>query len=231
MGNSMFYTKGERDKVLTRIGQVHTITMYCPISDPGISMLRGSMELLIPKYQVNDNLWKGVPAIDALNVFIFTIAFFKSSETKIDPEMVSVISSSLRMFNRLKYINFEFTEDPDVLQTYEMVINKKKIDKTKCIYKLESLEINLSDMFSQNIIDIFNKVLILNELIPNSYLDRVFRMDFTYDEYESFINMFIGNNSVMLNSLDMNICDYFKKFPPLVEEQKPDIIVMTNYAD
>ena len=229
----MFYTKGDRDKILSRIGQVHTITMYCPVADMGISSLRGSMELLIPKYKVNEKLWAGVPAIDALNVFIFTMAFLKDNKSgmNFDPEMVSVISSSLRAFYRLKYINFEFTENPEIYDIYKAHIQKKKIDKNKYIYKIETLELDLSDMFAQNIIDIFNKVLIVNEQISNSYLERTFRIDFKYDDYESFINMFIGNNSDMLNSLDINICDYFKRFPPLVMEHKPNIIVMTNYVD
>jgi len=231
MGNTTFYTKGERDKVLSRIGQVHTITMYCPIIDSGISSLRNSMELLIPKYKVNNKLWKNVPSIDALNTFIFTMAFFKDTNANTDPGIISVISSSLRMFNRLKYINFEFTDDPEIFETYQALIRQDKEGKKAHIYKVESLEFNLSDMFSQNIIDIFNKVLIFNDLIPNSYLERRFRMDFTYDEYDSFINMFLGNNCERLNCLDSNICDYFRMFPPLVVEQKPNIIIITNYSD
>lgn len=233
MGNSTFYTKGEREKIISRISQVHTITMYCPLADPGICSLRNSMEIVIPKYKVNKNQWKNVPSIDALNAFIFTMAYMKDTNLNVDPGMISVISSSLRMFNRLKYINFEFTDDPEIYETYQILLKKEKDKdiKKRYIYKVESLEFNLSDMFSQNIIDIFNKVLILNDLIPNSYLERRFRMDFTYDEYDSFISMFIGNNCERLNCLDGNICDYFRMFPPLVIEQKPNIIVITNYSD
>ena len=234
MGNTTFYTKGDRDQVLSRIGQVHTITMLCPVIDMGINSLRGSMEMMIPKYKVNEKLWKNVPAIDALNTFLFTMSFFKDSNLNVDPKMVTVISSSLRMFKRLKYINFEFTDDFEIYETYKALINNLKDSKDvkkKCIYKVESLEFNLSDLFSQRVIDIFNKVLIFNDLMPNSYLERKFRMDFSYEEYESFINMFIGNNCDRLNSLDGNICDYFRMFPPLIIEQKPNIIVITNYSD
>lgn len=231
MGNNTFYTKGDREQVLTRISQVHTITMLCPIADMGMMSLKSSMELLIPKYKVNEKLWKNVPNIDALNVFLFTMSFFKDSNMDVDSGMVSVISSSLRMFNRLKYINFEFTDDFEIYTTYQALLTSDEKAKKKCIYRVEKLEFNLADMFSQNIIDIFNKVLMFNELIPNSYLERRFRMDFTYDEYQGFINMFIGNNSDRLNSLDYNICDYFRTFPPLIVEQKPDIIVITNYSD
>ena len=76
-----------------------------------------------------------------------------------------------------------------------------------------------------------NKVFICNELIPNSYLDRKFALTFTYDDYISFMDMFINNNRMNLNLLDSNICDYFRSFPKLITEQKPDIRLITNYSE
>ena len=93
------------------------------------------------------------------------------------------------------------------------------------------LEMNLGDMFSQGVIDMLNKVFICNELIPNSYLNRRFILDFKYDDYTSFMDMFIENNRENLNLLDKNICDYFRKFPKMVEEQKPMIRLVTNYSE
>ena len=76
-----------------------------------------------------------------------------------------------------------------------------------------------------------NKVFIINELMPNSYLDRKFKLDFTYDEYLSFMDMFINNNRESLNLLDSNICDYFRSFPKLITDQKPNIRIITNYRE
>ena len=90
---------------------------------------------------------------------------------------------------------------------------------------------NLSDLFSQGIIDLINKVFICNGLMSNSYLERTFQLEFTYDEYVSFIDMFVNNNRPNLDALDANICDYFVLFPPLVKEQKPKIRILTNYVD
>ena len=135
------------------------------------------------------------------------------------------------MFSKLKYISFEFTDDKDIIDTYYSLLKKSKKEVKKYIYNVDVLELNLSDMFSQFIIDILNKVLILNEIIPNSYLKRKFRLDFEYDEHMAFIDMFLNNNEQTFNKLDKNICDYFKTFPKLVQQQKPSIRIITNYSD
>ena len=70
----------------------------------------------------------------------------------------------------------------------------------------------------------------LNEIIPNSYLDRKFEIDFSYEEYISFMDMFLGNNANSFNMLDGNICDYFRSFPQIVIDNMPDIKIITNYS-
>ena len=231
MENSSFYTKGEKEEVTSRIGQVHTITMFCPIGDYCVQSMKNSFDMMLPKYKKNDKLWKDVPAIDALNVFVFTTAFFKTSELEVDTSIFSIIVSSLKMFKKLKKINFEFTDDPDIAATYAGLIKKSKESMKKYIYNVDVLEMNLCDMFSQTIIDLLNKVFAYNELIPNSYLERKFKLDFDYDEYITFMDMFIGNNRDNLNLLDNKICDYFRAFPNLINEQKPKIRIITNYSD
>ena len=231
MENSSFYTKGEKEEVISRISQVHTITMYCPLRDFCIQSLKSSFELMLPKYKKGENLWKGVPAIDALNVFIFTTGFVDTVGLEVNKDVLSVIASSLKMFKKLKKINFEFTDDEDIENTYNILLKKSKEGIKKYIYKVELLEMNLSDLFSQRIIDLLNKIFVYNEMMPNSYLERKFKLDFKYDEYVSFIDMFINNNKENLDSLDNKICDYFRAFPKLVNEQKPNIRILTNYSD
>ena len=147
-----------------------------------------------------------------------------------DEGIISIIISSLKMFNRLKYINFSFTDNPEIKESYNAFLNRGN-GKKGYIYKVDRLEMNLSDMFSQWVIDLLNRVFICNEIIPNSYLERKFCIDFTYDEYMSFIDMFLSNNESSFDSLDKNICEYFKSFPTLINDQKPNIRLITNYSD
>lgn len=231
MENSSFYTKGDREEIISRIGQVHTITMFCPIEDTCIQSLKNSFEMMIPKYKTSDNRWDGVPCIDALGVFLFTTNFLRSTLPELDIEIIGVIASSLKMFKKLKKINFEFTDNTDIKETYEALLQKKKEKMKKCIYSVDVIEMNFSDMFSQTVIDLINKIFVYNELIPNSYLERKFKLDFNFDEYSSFMSMFINNNRENLDALDKKICDYLQTFPPLVIEQKPKIRLLTNYAN
>ena len=227
MGNSNFYIKGNYEDIITRISQVHTITMFCPMSDHCVQGLKNTFEIMLAEYKKNEDYWENVPTIDALNVFIFN----DNMNRDYDSGIFSVIVSSLKMFNRLKRINFQFTDDEDILNSYKQIMKNNIEGTTKYIYNVDVIEMNLSEMFSQMIIDMLNKIFICNEYLPNSYLDRKFMVDFQYDDYMAFMDMVINNNKEMLDALDDKICDYFKSFPKLVMEQKPNIRVVTNYSE
>ena len=226
MGNNSFFTKGDRENVLQRIGQVHTITIYCPLDDDGVLALWESLGDVAQRYRTDMYEWKNVPTFDALNAFIF---LSKNYEVE-DKEIIGIIISSLKMFNRLKYINFSFTDNPEIKESYDSFLNRRN-GKKGYIYKVDRLELNLSEMFSQWVIDLLNRVFICDDIIPNSYLERKFCIDFTYDEYMNFMDMFLTNNGSSFDSLDKNICEYFKSFPTLINEQKPNIRLITNYRD
>ena len=227
MINSNFYIKGNYEDIITRISQVHTITMFCPMSDHCVQGLKNTFEVMLAEYKKNEDYWENVPTIDALNVFIFN----DNMNRDYDSGIFSVIVSSLKMFNRLKRINFQFTDDEDILNSYKQIMKNNIEGTTKYIYNVDVIEMNLSEMFSQMIIDMLNKIFICNEYLPNSYLDRKFMVDFQYDDYMAFMDMVINNNKEMLDALDDKICDYFKSFPKLVMEQKPNIRVVTNYSE
>jgi hypothetical protein len=90
----------------------------------------------------------------------------------------------------------------------------------------------MSDMFDQDIIDIINKNFIVNEIISNSYLEREFMITFKFDEYISYINMFIENNIDRLSMYDSDIADYLRVFPTIIGDiSKPDIRMFTNYKE
>ena len=227
MGDSNFYIKGNYEDIITRISQVHTITMFCPMSDHCVQGLKNTFEIMLAEYKKNEDYWENVPTIDALNVFIFN----DNMNRYYDSGIFSVIVSSLKMFNRLKRINFQFTDDEDILNSYKQIMKNNIEGTTKYIYNVDVIEMNLSEMFSQMIIDMLNRIFICNEYLPNSYLDRKFMVDFKYDDYMSFMDMVINNNKETLDALDDKICDYFKSFPKLVMEQKPNIRVVTNYSE
>lgn len=227
MGNSNFYIKGNYEDIITRISQVHTITMFCPMSDHCVQGLKNTFEIMLAEYKKNEDYWENVPTIDALNAFIFN----DNMNMDYDSGIFSVIVSSLKMFNRLKRINFQFTDDEDILNSYKQIMKNNIEGTTKYIYNVDVIEMNLSEMFSQMIIDMLNRIFICNEYLPNSYLDRKFMVDFKYDDYMSFMDMVINNNKETLDALDDKICDYFKSFPKLVMEQKPNIRVVTNYSE
>ena len=227
MSNSNFYIKGNYEDIITRISQVHTITMFCPMSDHCVQGLKNTFEIMLAEYKKSEDYWENVPTIDALNVFIFN----DNMNRDYDSGIFSVIVSSLKMFNRLKRINFQFTDDEDILNSYKQIMKNNIEGTTKYIYNVDVIEMNLSEMFSQMIIDMLNKIFICNEYLPNSYLDRKFMVDFQYDDYMAFMDMVINNNKEMLDALDDKICDYFKSFPKLVMEQKPNIRVVTNYSE
>lgn len=231
MDKSYFYTKGNKEDVVSRIDQVHSITMFCPLDDYCVKSLRDTMEVMLPGYKTDKNTWSNVPSIDALNAFIVTATYQQELKLDVDKDIMGIIVSSLKMFTRLKIISFEFTYDEDIMETYKILLKGEKNGIKKYIYRIDMIEMNLGDMFSQSIIDMLNKVFICNELIPNSYLNRRFVLEFRHDDYTSFMDMFIENNRDNLNMLDKNICDYFRKFPKLVNEQKPMIRLITNYKE
>jgi len=231
MDKMEFYTKGDREDVLSRMNQVHTITLFCPLNDLCVYNFKTTVELMLPGYKISDNEWKNIPAIDVLNVFICCNAYQKSLGVNSDNDIMNIMISSLGMFKRLKYISLVFTYDDEIEKTYRLLIQKKKEGIKKYIYNVDRLEMNLPDMFSQRIIDILNKVLMHNDQIPNSYLERKFLLDFSYDDYVSFMGMFLNNNKDELNEVDKNIYDYFTVFPKLINEQKPNIRLITNYSD
>jgi len=220
------YVKGERENVLTRMDNVHSITMFCPVNFESLKYLQECFNIICPQYKVDENRWIDVPCTDALRVFLVAV-----NQIGMDNSYpIDVISSVLKTFSRLKYIDFEFIDDKDLMKSFDYKLWNTDKEAHRRIYRIKKLEFNLSDMFSQEIIDIFNKILMVNEIIPNSYLDRKFEIDYSYNDYISYMDMFLGNNASSLNMLDGNICDYFRSFPQVITEHQPDIKIITNYS-
>ena len=236
------YVKGNKEKVLSRINQVSDITLYVPSQERCMDYLYDSLMILCNHYvDENDgNIFYHIPYIDFYNVVLFANKHCK--ENSVNAEYIYSMMSIVRTFDNLKYVTVVFSEDVELKDSYEMLINLDETDNTidtsdainelTNIYSIDALEMYLGDMFDQDIIDLLNKHFISNEIISNSYLDRDFLITFEFEEYVSYINMFIDNNIDRLSMYDGDIVDYLRVFPSIIgDTSKPEIRLFTNYKE
>lgn len=230
------YVKGDKEKIITRINQVSEITLYVPSSERCIDYLHDGL-LQFCSYYYFDNSFLLIPTIDFYNVSLFVNKCCK--ENNVDVKYIIAIIDIIKTFEKLKHISVIFSDDDIIKKSYEKIVNinqsytaKDAIDELKNIYSIDLIEMYFSDMFDQSIIDMINKHLISNEIISNSYLDRDFFIDFDFEEYVSYINMFINNNKDKLNMYDSDIIDYLSVFPTIIGDfSNPIIKVYTNYSE
>lgn len=234
------YTKGDKDNVVTRIEQVSSVTLYIPTFERCMDYLYDGLISLCNNYVADDNgdYFKLIPAVDFYNVVLYITKCCK--ENDVDITYISAMIGVVRSFTNLKYLNVVFKEDLELRDSYERLINmdsrvvtkNEVINELTNVYSIDSLEMFLSDMFDQKVIDLLNKNLIFNGIIPNSYLEREFLITFEFDEYISYINMFVDNNIDRLSMWDEDIMDYFRVFPEIIGDiSKPIINLYTNYRE
>ena len=234
------YTKGDKDNVVTRIEQVSDVTLYIPTFERCIDYLYDGLISLCYHYVDDDNgdKLKHIPAIDFYNVVLYIVKSCKKNN--VDTTYISAMLGVVRSFTNLKHVNVVFKEDIELRDSYERLIHidSKVVSKNEIIneltnvYSIDAIEIYLSDMFDQKVIDLLNKNLIYNGIISNSYLEREFLITFEFDEYISYINMFVDNNIDRLSMWDEDIMDYFRVFPAIIGDiSKPVIKLYTNYRE
>lgn len=233
------YIKGDKNKVLTRIEQVSDISVYIPSSERCMDYLYDSLMLLCNHYvgDSDGDLFSHIPAIDFYNVVLFANKCCK--ENDVNTQYIFALMGIINSFTNLKYISVKFSDDVGLNDSYERLIHIDSTDGVNDIineltnvYSIDTLEMYLGDMFDQDIIDLINKHFILNEIISNSYLERDFLVLFEFDEYVSYINMFIDNNMDRLSMYDEDIVDYLRVFPTIIGDiSKPDIRLYTNYRE
>jgi hypothetical protein len=233
------YTKGDKEKVLTRIHQVSDVTLYVPTSNRCMDYLYDALMVLCNHYvdDANEDLFLHIPNIDFYNVALFASKYCKDDD--VDVEYIFAMLTILRTFENLKYVNVVFKDDVELRDSYERLINIDSddgvgdvINELTNIYSIDGMEIYLGDMFEQEVIDLINKHFISNEIISNSYLERDFLITFEFDEYVSYINMLIDNNIEKLSILDSSIEEYLRVFPSIIGDiSKPKIKLYTNYKE
>ncbi len=233
------YTKGERNDVVTRISQVSSITVNVPSSARCMEYLYDSLITTCYHYidDKNNDLFLQIPALDFLNVVLYVNKL--CTEMDINTEYICAMMGIVGTFENLKDISVVFSDDIKLIDSYEMLndINSDGniddvIDELTNVYSIEVVEMYLGDMFDQKIIDLINKHLMSNGIISNSYLERDFCIDFSFEEYISYINMFIENNIDKLNMYDDDIVDYLRIFPAIIGDiNTPKIKLYTNYRE
>lgn len=234
------YTKGDKDNVVTRIEQVSDVTLYIPSSERCMDYLYDGLISLCGHY-VNENdvnVFLLIPAIDFYNVVLYVNKCCK--EKDVDINYISAMMGVVRSFTNLKHVNVVFRDDIELKDSYERLINidtnivskSEVINELTNVYSIDVIEMFLGDMFDQKIIDLINKSFISNGIISNSYLERDFLIEFEFDEYISYINMFVDNNIDRLSMLDEDIMDYLRVFPYIIGDvSKPVIKLYTNYKE
>ena len=234
------YTKGNKDDVLTRIEQVSDVTLYIPTSERCMDYLYDELIILCNNYvdRNDNNVFLCIPAIDFFNIVLYVNKSCK--EKNVDTNYILSMIGILRSFANLKHVSIIFKDDIELRDSYERLINfdtnnadkNEMIDELVNIYSIDVLEMYLGDMFDQKIIDLINKSFISNGIISNSYLERDFFVTFEFDEYISYINMFVDNNINRLSMLDEDIMDYLRVFPSIIGDvSKPVIKLYTNYKE
>ena len=233
------YTKGDKNAVVTRIDQVSSITLNVPTSDRGMDYLYDALISLCNHY-VDENdgdKFLHIPAIDFYNIVIYVNKCCKEKEVNTD--YIFSMMGVVRTFEKLKYISIVFSDDVELRDSYEILSNIESdggvndvIGELVNVYSIDTIDIYLVDMFDQKIIDLINKHFMSNGIISNSYLERDFLIEFEFDEYISYINMFIENNIDRLSMLDEDIMEYLRVFPSIVGDiAKPNIKLYTNYKE
>lgn len=234
------YTKGDKDNVVTRIEQVSDVTLNIPTSERCMDYLYDGLISLCGHYvkENDDNVFLLIPAIDFYNVVLYVNKCCK--EKDVDINYISAMMGVVRSFTYLKHVSVVFRDDIELKNSYERLINidpnivskSEVINELTNVYSIDVIEMFLGDMFDQKIIDLINKSFISNGIISNSYLERDFLIEFEFDEYISYINMFVDNNIDRLSMLDEDIMDYLRVFPYIIGDvSKPVIKLYTNYKE
>lgn len=232
------YTKGEKENVVTRVEQVSDVTLYIPTLERCMDYLYDGLVCLCKNYLNEDDIFSNVPAIDFYNVVLYVNKCCKENDISVD--YISAMLGILKLFTNLKRVNVVFKDDIKLKESYDKLVNfdlsvvakNEVIEELINVYSIDVLEMYLGDMFDQQVIDLLNKSFISNGIISNSYLERDFLITFEFDEYISYINMFVDNNIDRLSMMDEDIMDYFRVFPSIIGDiSKPNIKLYTNYRE
>ena len=147
------YVKGDKNKVVTRIDQVHSITMRVPTSDRGMDYLYDNLISLCHHY-VDENdgdSFLKIPALDFYNIALYVNKCCKEKEVNTD--YVFSMIGIFRTFENLKYISVVFSDDVELRDSYEILVNIDSnegvndiINELTNVYSIDVLKTLFQDM-------------------------------------------------------------------------------------
>lgn len=217
MDKGNFKTKCDYSYIVGRTGSVRSMTYHCSTLNPNLSAIRDALEINDSTHKVDHNKWYGIGVADLIKLF------YNLKEKIGDNTQLDIIIYSFNCYPGLEKVSFIFDE----YGAEDYFIGEAIAAK----FTIDNIELNFSEMFNQEFIDFFNHFMMINGIMKNSYLEREFCINFSYDDYISFMNMFVGNNIEEFNASDENIDDYLLAFPTSINDHKPDISVVTNYLN
>ena len=214
-----------------KMGQIYAVTIKCPSEMDDFGMLYNSMcsnfKIDGPVEENDLKIFKNVPKSDLYFMLERTYEYCDMINCPTDG--LVYLASLINSFPNLKYVTVEFTDDDEIYDIYSTEMTASKMKK---IYNIDTIQIILYDKLHQDTIDLINKNLIFNDLIPNEYLKRRFVVDFTFKEYTSYIDMVISNNMPYFESESGQAAiDFLKLFPKHITKSKPNVRLITNYSE
>ena len=214
-----------------KMGQIYAVTIKCPSEMDDFGMLYNSMCSNFKSYgpvEENDlKIFKNVPKSDLYFMLERTYGYCDMINCPTDG--LVYLASLINSFPNLKYVTVEFTDDDEIYDIYSTEMTSSKMKK---IYNIDTIQIILYDKLHQDTIDLINKNLIFNDLIPNEYLKRRFVVDFKFKEYSSYIDMVISNNMPYFESESGQAAiDFLKLFPKHITKSRPNVRLITNYSE
>ena len=157
------YTKGDKDKVVTRVEQVSDITIHIPTSDRCMDYLYDGLMMLCNHYVADSDgdVFLMIPAIDFYNVVLF--ASKCCSEKEVDTQYISAMLGVVRTFTNLKYISVVFKDDIELRDSYDRLINMDSQAPNKVFYeylKEETENTTKKGLFGNKVMNISTLVIL-----------------------------------------------------------------------
>ena len=241
-------TNVQEKEIFIRLSQVFEITLNLPLEDKGINLFYNQLNKRIDLSNQDDSLFndilstddsKCILAIHTNDVANVLIDCFQwCQDIGVDIKILGSFFRILKTFKNLRVVNFNFIfgqkckelmEDFNIINDIDFEGDRNKSFSN--IYNIDVMEVHLSDVFTKDVVDFLNKMFIFHEFIPNSYMKRVFYVDFEFNDYINFIDMILSNNKEFVKSVDQLVIDCLISFPTIVVDHKPMIRLVTNYYD
>lgn len=229
------------DKIMVHLNHVDTILIDCPLDDECINNFFNRLR----NYNVNFKVIEGdfyIENIHITDLLSVMMCIFKESEiNSIKFDFLSIVLTIIQSFKNINFVSFRFSFDNELTERYNILIRKSNSQSNEGllgsfgeivskIYHIKRLKIVMSDLFSQDIIDDFNKNMMFDGILPNDYLNRVFEINFEFDEFMSYME-FIFNDCTMFEKYGTECFESILTYPSIYMKDKPEISYITNYRD